>query len=114
MHIIFHIGETVPGIVRSIEDYGIFIELTPNLAGLAELKDNVFPGQCTSVYIKNIIPEKMKVKLVIIENFDNTNEINLPKYFFEGKHMDKFLYSPQSCPKIIETNFSLITSRAQP
>ncbi|MDR1364589.1 MAG: S1 RNA-binding domain-containing protein [Oscillospiraceae bacterium] len=108
----FHIGETVSGIVRSIEDYGIFIELTPNLAGLAELKDNVFPGQHTSVYIKNIIPEKMKVKLVIIENFDNSNEINSPKYFFKDKHIDKFLYSPKSCPKIIETDFSLITSRA--
>ena len=33
----FAVGETVPGIVRSIEDYGIFIELAPNLAGLAEL-----------------------------------------------------------------------------
>lgn len=28
----FCAGDTVPGIVRSVEDYGIFIELTPNLA----------------------------------------------------------------------------------
>ena len=33
---LFKTGETVAGIVRSIESYGIFIELTPNLAGLAE------------------------------------------------------------------------------
>ena len=29
-------GETVVGIVRSVEDYGVFIEIAPNLAGLAE------------------------------------------------------------------------------
>ena len=29
-------GETVAGIIRSVEDYGVFVELTPNLAGLAE------------------------------------------------------------------------------
>ncbi|MBQ4166226.1 MAG: S1 RNA-binding domain-containing protein, partial [Oscillospiraceae bacterium] len=31
----FEQGETVTGIVRSIEEYGVFIELAPNLAGLA-------------------------------------------------------------------------------
>ena len=35
---------TVPGIVRSIEPYGIFVELAPNLAGLAEVRDDVYPG----------------------------------------------------------------------
>ena len=32
---------TVAGIVRSVEPYGVFVELTPNLAGLAELRGNV-------------------------------------------------------------------------
>ena len=32
----FAAGETVVGIVRSVEDYGVFIEIAPNLAGLAE------------------------------------------------------------------------------
>ena len=32
----FAAGETVCGIVRSVEDYGVFIELAPNLSGLAE------------------------------------------------------------------------------
>ncbi|MDR1240474.1 MAG: S1 RNA-binding domain-containing protein [Oscillospiraceae bacterium] len=108
----FHIGETISGIARSIEDYGVFIELTPNLAGLAELKENVRQGQHTSVYIKNIIPEKMKIKLVIIENFDSVQETTYPKYFFKGNHISKFLYSPPMCSKIIETNFEMITSRA--
>ena len=32
---LFSQGETVAGVVRSVESYGIFVELTPNLAGLA-------------------------------------------------------------------------------
>lgn len=32
-------GQTVAGIIRSVEQYGIFVELTPNLAGLAELRE---------------------------------------------------------------------------
>ena len=63
-------GQTVSGVIRTVEDYGIFVELTPNLAGLAELKDGVEPGQQASVYIKSIIPEKMKIKLIIIDSFD--------------------------------------------
>ena len=33
----FEPGQTVAGIVRSVEEYGVFVELAPNLAGLAEL-----------------------------------------------------------------------------
>ena len=65
----FSCGETVSGTVRSVEDYGIFVELAPNLAGLAEPKENVQAGDNASVYIKAIIPEKMKVKLIIVDVF---------------------------------------------
>lgn len=58
-------GETVVGIVRSVEDYGVFIEIAPQLAGLAEA-DRAAPGQAVSVYIKNILPDKMKIKLVVV------------------------------------------------
>ena len=51
----FSQGQTVSGIVRSIENYGIFVELTSNLAGLAELKSGVKVGQSASVYIKSIM-----------------------------------------------------------
>ncbi len=101
----FNAGETVAGIVRSVESYGIFVELTPNLAGLAELKENVFPGQQASVYIKSIIPSRMKVKLIIIETFDYTYKPTMPKYFFGGSHMDKFIYSPKDSEKSIVTYF---------
>ena len=58
------------GIAREIEKHknGIFIELKPNLVGLAEYKENIEYGQQVEVYIKRIIPEKKKIKLLIIDN----------------------------------------------
>lgn len=41
---LFSPGETVSATVRSVESYGIFVELTPNLAGLAEPKAGVRAG----------------------------------------------------------------------
>ena len=102
----FRVGETVAGIVRSVESYGIFMELTPNLAGLAELKENVHAGQQASVFIKSILPNRMKVKLVLVECFDYTYKPEPPVYFFQGDHIDKFTYSPPECAKHIETVFA--------
>ena len=61
-------GKTVTGIARDIEKSknGIFIELKPNLVGLAEYKENIEYGETVNVYIKKIIPEKKKVKLLIV------------------------------------------------
>ena len=56
----FEAGQTVTGIVRSIESYGVFVELAPNLAGLAEIYEGAEAGEKCSVYIKSIMPEKMK------------------------------------------------------
>lgn len=97
-------GETVSGIVRSVEDYGIFVELTPNLAGLAEPKIGVEVGQKASVYIKSIIPEKMKVKLVIIDSFKNSVVPEIV-YYCNDKKITHWRYSPASCSKNIETVF---------
>lgn len=102
---LFAPGETVSGIIRSVEDYGVFVELMPNLAGLAEPKDNVFPSQNASVYIKSIIPEKMKIKLIIIDSFDNDNKKADEKYFFEGEHIDNWQYSPEQSEKVIKSVF---------
>lgn len=78
---LFHAGETVSGIVRSVEPYGIFIELTPNLAGLAEWSEGISVGQRAAVYIKSIIPEKKKVKLVIVDTADIVTEPEPFRYF---------------------------------
>lgn len=101
----FSQGQTVSGVVRSVEDYGIFVELAPNLAGLAELKEGVSVGQTASVYIKSLIKEKMKVKLIIIDSFDEFG-FNPPiKYFYEGDHIDFWQYSPEGNYKNIYTDF---------
>ncbi len=101
----FSAGETVSGIVRSIEDYGVFVELAPNLAGLAEPKEGVKVGQCASVFIKSIIPDKMKIKLIIIDTFDSSCEYTY-NYFYCGEHMDQFIYSPEESVKQISTYFN--------
>ena len=101
----FEAGETVSGIVRSVESYGIFVELAPNLAGLAESRENISPGMHVSVYIKAIIPEKMKVKLVIVDICDEHDGPYSLNYRFNGKHIDKWIYSSDLAEKTIETVF---------
>ena len=98
-------GETAAGIVRSIEPYGIFVELTPNLAGLAEWRDGVEEGQSAAVYIKSIIPEKMKVKLVIVDSYSSEKSPIVPEYRISSGHIGRWKYSPDCCPKVIESIF---------
>lgn len=99
-------GETVPGIIRSIENYGIFVELTPNLAGLAELREGVLPSQRASVFIKSILPDRMKIKLIVIETFPQEIPVpQAPVYYYQGEHMDVFCYSPAQCKKQVLTVF---------
>lgn len=64
----FRAGERVKGIVRETEKNknGIFIELSPNLVGMAEYKSGLKYGQEINVYIKKIDYNKQKVKLFII------------------------------------------------
>lgn len=101
----YEVGETVSGIIRSVESYGIFVELTPNLAGLAETRDGITAGMHVSVYIKAIIPEKMKVKLVIVDSCDSHDEVFDFKYRFRESHISKWRYSPEQSDKVIESIF---------
>ncbi len=113
----FRVGQTVVGIVRSVEEYGVFIELAPNLAGLAEYREDVCVGQTAAVYIKNIIPERMKIKLVIIDTC-RTGDVRPGErmnYFIppEVDHIDYWRYSPVGTSRVIESVFgpaSLVSS----
>ena len=105
---LFKVGETVTGVIRSVESYGIFVELKPNLAGLAEYRGDVHPGQFAAVYIKSIIPEKMKIKLIIIDTSDCDVKNTPLEYFIDVNHIahiDSWRYSPASCNRTIETLF---------
>ena len=105
----YEAGQTVFGIIRSIESYGIFVELSPNLAGLAELKENVSVGQSCAVYIKSIIPEKMKIKLVIIDTYDSLPPRDTKRYYkidtTKTRHISSWRYSPSECNRVVETVF---------
>lgn len=101
----FQQGETVMGTVRSVESYGVFIELAPNLAGLAEPCGDLRPGQRVSAYIKSIMPEKMKVKLIIIDEAGDAPPPTPPQYFVTEGHLDRWVYSPPDAVKCIETVF---------
>ncbi len=103
----FSIGETVTGIVRSIESYGIFVELRPNLAGLAELKPDISVGSTVSVYIKAIIPEKMKIKLIIVDKFESQAKEKPPAfdYYITSGSIESWKYSVEGSDKLIMSDF---------
>ena len=104
----FEPGQTVPGIVRSVEKYGVFVELTPNLAGLAEWAQGIEAGQGASVYIKSILPERMKVKLIVVDTFAPAEAVPPFRYFTDSVHLDRWVYSPAGCEKVIGTDFAPI------
>ena len=102
---LFSAGQTVAGTVRGIESYGTFIELAPNIAGLAEPQDNLQMGDTAVVYIKCILPERMKLRLVITDQFKGDGAPSKLDYFITGGHLTQWTYSPKDCPKVIESIF---------
>ncbi len=110
----FEVGQTVAGIVRSIESYGVFVELTPNLAGLAEIRDGTVDsdiakaGERVAVYIKSILPDRMKIKLVLIDSYNGSTPPPKLRYYTDCQavcHIDRWQYSPDGASKIIESVF---------
>ena len=110
----FEVGQTVAGIVRSIESYGVFVELAPNLAGLAEIREGTSDsdiariGERAAVYIKSILPDRMKIKLVLIDSYHGTAIPSKLKYYVDcttTPHIPHWRYSPPDSTKVIETVF---------
>lgn len=57
----------VKGTIRNQEKFGVFVELKPNLVGLAKSdKRKVSYGDSVDVLIKKISPETKKIKLEIL------------------------------------------------
>lgn len=96
---LFQPGETVTGYVRGTKDYGVFVELTPNLSGLAEPRPGLHEGDRVSVFLKSIAPERMKIKLMIIEPLPPTSAPDPFRYFFTGPRLEHWRYAPEGCEK---------------
>ena len=103
----FRPGETVSGIVRSVKEYGSFIELAPNLSGLADTREDLSPGEAVSVYIKSIRPERMKIKLQLIEKLPGPAPLSPLRYQITDGCVDRWVYSPPNYEKPpVETVFT--------
>lgn len=92
-------GMTVQGIVRRVENYGAFIELTPNLSGLAERRAELQVGDWVTVYIKAISPERMKIKLVVLDRQESTTKrlLTTADYHITDGHLERWQYQPDAC-----------------
>ena len=86
-------GMTVPGHVRSIKEYGMFIELFPNLSGLAEPKEGLKEGDRVSVYIKSILPERRKIKLRVLERLPREEAPAPLRYFHRLGTLEDWRYT---------------------
>ncbi|MBQ1210479.1 MAG: S1 RNA-binding domain-containing protein [Clostridia bacterium] len=102
----FAAGETVAGIVRSIESYGVFIELAPNLAGLAERQEGLAVGDYAGVYIKSILPDRMKIKLAIVDTAPPPKTPRPLPYTLTSGHISRWDYAPRGAAKQIFSEFS--------
>lgn len=104
----FKVGETVPGIVKTIEPYGVFIQISQNLSGLAEVNKNVRLEDKVNVYIKDINAETMKVKLAIVSSeTPDPDFITKIKFNYTQKkgRIEHWQYSPKGCNKQVGTRF---------
>ena len=91
---LFAPGDTVQGIVRGIQDYGAFIELTPNLSGLTDRRDDLHEGDAVSVNIRSLRPERMKVKLQVIERLPSLPAPEPLRYWITDGVLERWVYSP--------------------
>lgn len=85
-------GMTVPGYVRSIKAYGVFVELFPNLSGLAEPKEDLQEGDRVSVYIKSIFRDRQKIKLRILERLPPDKTPPALSYFHHSGTLHNWNY----------------------
>jgi len=96
---LFAPGETVTGVVRGIKDYGIFVELTPNLSGLADLRSDIQENDSVSVYIKSIRPDQMKIKLQILQKLPFPLQQDPLDYYITDGSISQWHYAPPGCEK---------------
>lgn len=74
---------TVVGIVRSVKDYGAFVEITPNLVGLSGDEGISYkPGDKVSVCIRNVREDRTKLRIVIMDKVSDDTPCTIPRQWF--------------------------------
>ncbi len=92
----FSPGQVVTGFVRSQMPYGLFVELTANLSGLAEPDPRAKAGDAVSVYIRSIQPERHKIKLNIIQVLPPADALPNTHFYIQEGHLSHWEYYPGS------------------
>ena len=96
---LFAPGETVTGRVRGVKDYGMFVELTPNLSGLSDCFEGAGENDAVSVFIKSIRPEQMKIKLQILQKIPQPPAPEPLNYYITDGCLQRWEYAPPGCAK---------------
>ena len=82
------------------------MELFPNLSGLAEPREDLLEGDRVSVFLKSILPERMKIKLLIIDRLPPEPAPPPLTYFITDGRLGHWRYAPEGCRKEgLETDF---------
>ena len=95
----FSEGDTVRGTVRGVMDYGCFVELAPNLSGLTDQREDLREGDGVSVTVRSIRPERMKIKLQVIEVLPPAEPPETLPYWITDGVLDRWIYSPANCER---------------
>ena len=95
----FASGMTVAGWVRGVKPYGTFVELAPNLTGLADQTEGLAEDDRVSVYVKAIQPTRRKIKLTVLEKLPEAMQPAPFSYFITDGQLVNWDYAaPVSRP----------------
>lgn len=102
------IGETIKGQVIQSNEKGIFVRVKDNLYGLADANEKVQVGSIVEVRVINVVPNKMKLKLELVQELLEEYEREPIKYMVKPglNRIEYWRYSPESCDRVIETVFN--------
>ena len=99
------VGQQILCAIKSRDAQGRFVLTIRELLGTWAENAAAFT---VGVYIKNILPEKMKIKLVIVNHALSQSHRFELRYFITEGHLDHWLYSTPESHKRIETDFSVM------
>lgn len=103
----FNEDDVTYGTVLSVEEYGVFVRLSQNLSGLADVTElELKPGDLVSVRIQSIQNRNMKIKLTIIDKVGTAADKPMRfKYYITEPHIKDWVYSTDTAKKQIESHF---------